>query len=196
MLKISLEERKDYIAKIATKLFSEKGYQTATLQDMSQEANLSKAGMYHYFKSKADILAYIFIRHSDQFLDTLNLCITKSKEKGLNPQEAFKELARTYANHINVNKDYRSLVLRERHQLTGNYKIEIFRREQALFRLLKNELGKIQNRDKKINLNVSAFLLIAMSHWLGYWFKEDGELNLKTIIEQNIGAIFNGILKR
>ena len=95
MLKISLEERKDYIAKIATKVFSEKGYQTATLQDVSRKAKLSKAGMYHYFKSKADILAYIFISHSDQFLDTLNLSLKESKDKGLNPEEAFKELAKT-----------------------------------------------------------------------------------------------------
>ena len=152
--------------------------------------------MYYYFKSKADILAYILMRHSDEFLNLLKLCIKKNEKKGLNPQEAFKELIWTYAAHINRHKNYSSLVLRERHQLKGRYRKEILKREQVLFRLLKEHLRKIHNQDEKLNWNVTTFLFIAMSHWLGYWFKENGELDLNTIIEQNIEAIFMGILKR
>ena len=74
---IGLKERKDHIANIATQVFSAKGYQSATLQDISRKTQLRKAGMYYYFKSKADILAYILMRHSDEFLNLLKLCIKK-----------------------------------------------------------------------------------------------------------------------
>ena len=65
-----------------------------------------------------------------------------------------------------------------------------------MFRLIKNELQKIHNLEKKIDLNVIAFLFISMSHWVGYWFKEGKKLSLEAIINQNIWVIFHGILKR
>jgi AcrR family transcriptional regulator len=196
LLRISLEERKDFISQIATKVFSEKGYQTASLQDVAQEAKISKAGMYHYFKSKEEILARILLKNSDQFLAKLRRSVQGSGEKGLDPQESFKKLIKTYAQHVNSDKDKRLVVLRERHQLTGKYKKELFKREQAMFRLIKEELQRIQGVNRKINRNVIAFLFISMSHWLGYWYKEGKNLDLDSIIDQTIWVIFNGILTK
>jgi hypothetical protein len=79
--------------------------------------------------------------------------------------------------------------------LTGKNREELYRREQAMFQLIKSELQKIKNLDKSIDPSVIAFLFISMSHWLGYWVKEDGRLNLETIIKQNISAISHGIFK-
>lgn len=80
MIKISLEEKKDFISKIATKVFSKKGYQTASLQDVANEAKICKAGIYHYFKSKEEILAYTLIKISDRFLEKLENSIKIIKE--------------------------------------------------------------------------------------------------------------------
>ena len=196
MLKISLEERKDYIAKFASKVFSKKGYQAASLNDVSRAAKISKAGTYYYFKSKEEILSYILIKASDQFLEKLKLTIKKNQEKELTPQESIKKLMEVYAKHVNNNKDKRLLVLRERHQSTGRNKKALFIREQEIFRLLRSELQKIPNLEKGINHNVITFLFISMSHWLGYWFKEGRELKIEEIIAQNIRVFFNGILKK
>jgi AcrR family transcriptional regulator len=192
MLKISLQEKKDYIAKIAAKAFSEKGYQLASLQDLSNEVGISKAGIYHYFKSKEDILGYLMLTYSDRFLEILQSCVKKNEEQGLNPEDAFTQLMRTYANYINSDSDQRTIILRERHQLTDGYKRELLQKEQAMFRLLRNELQKIHNLNESIDPNAITFLFIAMSHWLGYWVKEGGKFTLEEIIEQNISIIFKG----
>jgi AcrR family transcriptional regulator len=196
VLRISLEERKDFISKIATKVFSETGYQASSLQDISRKAEISKAGLYHYFKSKEEILAYTLIRNSDIFLEELKEKIKKNRKAGLTPQESFKGLIRTYARHVNSDKDKRLIVLRERHQLSSRYKKELFKREQAMFRLLRTELKKIPDLEKDIDENVITFLIISMSHWLGYWYRETERLNLDQIIDQNIRVIFDGMLKR
>ncbi len=196
LLRPSLDERRDYIGNIAAVVFCEKGYQTASLQDVAKRAQLSKAGIYHYFKSKEEILAYRLVKYTDEFLQTLEKCISQNQEKGYDPQQSFQELIRTYAKYLNSNKEVRLLVLRERHQLTGRNKKEILKREQAIFHLLKNELKKIPHVDRKFDLNVVSFLIISMSHWLGYWFKENRYLNMEQIINQNIGVIFNGIFRK
>jgi AcrR family transcriptional regulator len=196
LLKLSMEDRKEFISKVASKVFSEKGYQVASLQDIAMGAEISKAGVYHYFKSKNDILAYILIRNSDIFLEKLKRSIKESKEKVLTPPDTFKRLIMAYAQHINIDKDKRQIVLRERHQLSGKYKKELFRREQAIFRLLRHELQEIPDLEQKINVNVISFLFISMSHWLGYWYKEGKGLDINNIIDQNIQIIMHGILKK
>ncbi len=195
MFRLSLDERKEYLANTAAIVFCEKGYQAASLQDVARKAKISKAGIYHYFKTKEDILALILIRHTDLFLRALKQRIRESQAKGLDAKQAFQELIRTYANHLNQNKEIRLLVLRERHQLTGKNKRDLYKREQAIFHLLKNELGKIPHIDKKNHPNVISFLIIAMSHWMGYWFKESDGLSLDEIIDQGIRIIFRGIFK-
>ena len=196
LLKLSMEDRKEFISKVASKVFSEKGYQVASLQDIAMGAEISKAGVYHYFKSKNDILAYILIRNSDIFLEKLKRSIKESKEKVLTPQDTFKRLIMAYAQHTNIDKDKRLIVLRERHQISGKYKKELFRREQAIFRLLRHELQEIPDLEQKINVNVISFLFISMSHWLGYWYKEGKGLDINNIIDQNIQIIMHGILKK
>jgi TetR/AcrR family transcriptional regulator, cholesterol catabolism regulator len=191
----SLDERKKYLANTAAMVFCEKGYQAASLQDVARKAKISKAGVYHYFKTKEDILALLLIQHTDLFLRVLKERIKESQAKGLDAKQAFQELIRTYANHVNQNKELRLLVLRERHQLTGKNKRELYKREQAIFHLLKNELGKIPHIDKRNHPNVISFLIIAMSHWMGYWFKESDGLDMEEIADQNIRIIFNGIFK-
>ena len=191
-----MKEKKNFIANVATQVFSEKGYQASSLQDISRMAAISKAGLYHYFKSKEEILAYILIRNSDIFLDKLKANIRESSEAGLSPQESFKRMIRVYAGHVNSDKDKRLVVLRERHQLSGQYKKELLKREQAMFRLLRTNLERIPGIAKNINENVVTFLIISMSHWLGYWLRENKELNLDQIIDQNIQVIFNGMLER
>ncbi len=195
MFRLSLDERKKYLANTAAIVFCEKGYQSASLQDVARKAKISKAGVYHYFKTKEDILASLLIQHTDLFLRVLKERIKESQAKGLNAKQAFQELIRTYANHLNQNKEVRLLVLRERHQLTGKNKRDLYKRERAIFHLLRNELGKIPHIDKKNHPSVISFLIIAMSHWIGYWFKERDGLDLEEIINQNIGIIFNGIFK-
>jgi TetR/AcrR family transcriptional regulator, cholesterol catabolism regulator len=188
-----MEDRKEYILKHAAKVFSEKGYQLASLQDIAKKAKLSKAGVYHYFKSKEEILAHILISHSDKFTAELLSAIKASREKKLTPKATFQDLIENYAELVNRDRDRRLIVLRERHQLTRKYKKELIKREQAMFHIIKDELGNLRGLRQNIDLNVITFLFISMSHWLGYWYKEGKGLDLQSVIDQNINVIFHGM---
>ena len=50
---------KNKIISSAAKLFSERGYDETTLQDIMKLSGLSKGAIYHYFKSKQEILVYL-----------------------------------------------------------------------------------------------------------------------------------------
>jgi len=189
------QERKDFIAKNAAEVFSKKGYQVASLQDIALKAKMSKAGIYHYFKSKDEILAYILIKHATASLMELENGIQKNNEEKISPQDSLKHLIATYARLVNKNKANRLLVLRERHQLTGKHKQELAEKERAIFSVIKDEIARIDSMGKNIDQNILTFLCISMSHWLGYWYKEGKGMELDAVINHNIQILFHGILQ-
>jgi TetR/AcrR family transcriptional regulator, cholesterol catabolism regulator len=196
VFKKSLDEKKDYLANIAGEVFFEKGYKESSLQDVSTKGEISKAGIYHYFKTKEDILSYILLTNTEKGITALNDCIKQCERNALPPQEACKELVRTYARFLLENRKTSMLVLRERHQLTGENRNELLKREREIFQLLRSQVEKVPELNDGYDKTAVCFHLIAMNHWMGYWFKESGKCSMEELIEQNINMVFNGLMKK
>jgi AcrR family transcriptional regulator len=56
------EERIEQITEAATKVFAEQGFDKARMDDIANEANLSKGTLYLYFKSKDAIIKHLLDR--------------------------------------------------------------------------------------------------------------------------------------
>ncbi len=65
-------ERKKEIALSGLKVFCEKGYDGATVDDIVKKANCSHGLFYHYFKSKKDIFDEVLKIHHESKNDNLN----------------------------------------------------------------------------------------------------------------------------
>ena len=59
------------IIQAATKIFSEKGYQDTSMDDIAKEIGVTKATLYSYFDSKKDIFNIIAISANQKLRDTL-----------------------------------------------------------------------------------------------------------------------------
>lgn len=57
------------ILDVAARLFDEAGYHGTSMQDIVKAAGISKAGIYHYFASKDDILMAIYTLLVDQLIE-------------------------------------------------------------------------------------------------------------------------------
>jgi AcrR family transcriptional regulator len=191
----SMDQKKNRIANIAIKVFLEKGYKSSSLQDIATKIGISKAGLYHYFKSKEEILWYVINRLTGSFIEELRDCAKRCEEEDLEPEAALRTYITTYAYQLNKSREVPLLILRERHQLTGEYRKELYKREREIFQGIREQLGKVPDIKKKYNLNVITFQIISMSHWIGYWFNRKGNLSLESVIQQSIDSIFRGIFK-
>ena len=59
------EQTVEKIIITAARLFSEKGYEQTSIQDILDALKLSKGGLYHHFKSKEDIMDALIKRQTD-----------------------------------------------------------------------------------------------------------------------------------
>ncbi|MGA2333028.1 MAG: TetR/AcrR family transcriptional regulator [Syntrophales bacterium] len=187
-------KKKEYIAKIAIEVFFAKGYKASSLQDISAKGKISKAGIYHYYKSKGDILSYILVGFAQVIIDALTQCLRTAEEEKLNPKESFEALCKLYARYLLRDRKLSLLVLRDRHQLPEKEKKKLIAQERAIFQLLRSKMREIPNINPGIDINLMSFQIISMTHWMGYWFDSKGSLSENEAIDQMIDIIFNGIL--
>ena len=66
------EVAKTKIIEAAAKVFAEKGYHQATMDDVAKELGVSKGALYSYFKSKEDILREISLQSHQTLRDIID----------------------------------------------------------------------------------------------------------------------------
>ncbi|BBO84748.1 TetR/AcrR family transcriptional regulator [Desulfosarcina ovata] len=83
------ERRRQQIIVAAKRVFSEKGFNKATMEDIAKEAELSPGTLYLYFKNKEELYASLSLR----ILQYLHIRVSHvNKEAGLAPDQKLKAL--------------------------------------------------------------------------------------------------------
>ncbi len=103
-------ENKKFILEAAEKVFSQKGYSQATVDDISDEAQFSKATIYRYFDSKSDIFSEIIMA---SFLEARKNILRISK-KNQSAEERIEELIKFILSYFRSKKNSARIFLMER----------------------------------------------------------------------------------
>lgn len=85
MEELSTEER---IIKAAEKIFLEKGYEGARMQEIANEAKINKAMLHYYFKNKEELMKMVFSAKFNEFIPKVTEAL-QSKAK-------FEDVLRVY----------------------------------------------------------------------------------------------------
>lgn len=59
--RLSFDERKQQIKRVAARIFVEKGFDNTTMEDLVKETGFSKGGLYHYYKNTTSVLYDIML---------------------------------------------------------------------------------------------------------------------------------------
>ena len=92
------DETVKLILDVSTRLFSEKGYDDTSLQDIINETKLSKGAIYHHFSSKEDILKAIFHRLGNENAEIFAKIRDDSRLSGI---EKLRKIFQTAVFHSN-----------------------------------------------------------------------------------------------
>ncbi len=88
--------RREEILEAAEKLFFSRGIDNTTMDDVAEEAELSKGTLYLYFKSKEEIHWEITQRHITQVVDNMK----KAMKPSMNAIENLLTMARIFVEHF------------------------------------------------------------------------------------------------
>ncbi|KMY52727.1 TetR family transcriptional regulator [Bacillus sp. FJAT-27231] len=119
-----MKEKEKLVIETAIKLFAAKGFASTSIQEIAEEAGISKGAFYLYFKSKDELL-YSTLQY---YFDIIEKRLSLYKDQKLLPREKFvyqlKELIETLSEHkefiimqareqaIPLNNDVKELLFR------------------------------------------------------------------------------------
>lgn len=94
-------QRRMEIIDAAEKVFSNKGFENSTMDDVAAEVELSKGAIYFYFKSKAEICLSILLKSLHEIEDTFRNIIEQNQSGFLKFKTVCNSYLDFYDNHPN-----------------------------------------------------------------------------------------------
>ena len=155
------------ILRHAARVFSEKGYEGASIRDISRSSGVSLSGLYYYFKSKQELL-YLIQRHAfTSILERLERRLAGVEE----PEERLRLLIRNHIQYFLLHPLEMKVLAHEDEALENPYRrevAEIKRRYYERARGIFEELRKA-GRVRRVNPRVAVLSLFGMMNWIYKW---------------------------
>jgi AcrR family transcriptional regulator len=181
------------ICRIAARVFFEKGYDGASMQDIAKAVGLTKAGLYHHVGSKDRLLFEIM----NYGMDILDETVLQKVKAIADPREKLKQ---TIIGHIDLIVRARdqeiTVILHENRSLKGALRKKINARKRQYIDYLEDLIRQVQQGSGKPvgPPRVAAFALLGMVNWLYQWFDPEGPVKQDELSEAFVGFFFRGLL--
>lgn len=193
----SLEKssRKQRIIDVAVKVFHEKGYGSATLDDLAKELGLTKAALYHYVSSKEQLLSTIYIQALESFFESAY----EIGEMDLAPPEKMRLLVRNHIKQIIIeNLSMFAVFFTEEHQLPEEDFQKIREAKRKYTSVVEGIIltGISQGYFRSADPRLQAYAIIGMCNWIYKWYKPNESSQTPDEISDHFVALLeNGFLR-
>ncbi|HTH28954.1 MAG TPA: TetR/AcrR family transcriptional regulator [Sphingobium sp.] len=149
-------------------LFDKVGYHGTTMQMLADEVGLGKPTLYHYFRSKAEILYAIHELHIDALLAGLE----EFGRKDLHPSELLRNACTDILRQIAQHPGYVRAFMDHYSELEGDMRKNIrMRRNQYLAGISSVlERGVAEGSFEPCDIELTAFGFLGMCNWAYKWY--------------------------
>lgn len=188
------KQRLREICRMAARVFYEKGYDGASMQDIAKVVGLTKAGLYHHVGSKDRLLFEIM----NYGMDILDETVVRKVAAITDPRE---KLRQTVIGHIDLIVRARDLeitvILHENRSLRGVLRKKINARKKAYIQFLEDLIGQVQERaggKPLLTPRLAAFALLGAVNWLYQWYRPEGPVKQHELAQTYVDFFFRGLL--
>jgi len=139
------EDNKIFILKAAEEVIAQKGCSVATMDDIAEEAQFSKATLYRYFKSKGELFFEIIVNSLEELIQELN----KIQKKRTNSERKLEEVAQLVLNHFREKENIARIFFMDKF-LMEKLRILVTEQESMASDLERLYMKKIKTQHKRI----------------------------------------------
>ena len=166
------------IAKVAADLFSTKGYVDTSVDDIAAAARVTKGGVYHYFRSKTEILYFICSTYVDLDLENLEKSLSAIQES----VEKIRFIVFRHIDHYTTHEYAAKTLLNEAYCLPPRYFAQVKSREKHYFGIVAGVLSEyLGSRADKATVTALTFTLFGMMNWIYSWYDPRKPLKPKEL---------------
>jgi TetR/AcrR family transcriptional regulator, cholesterol catabolism regulator len=174
----------------ATAVFYEKGYDGASMRDISRATGMSLAGMYHYFGSKERLL-YLIQRHSFATI------MRRLRERISNTQGAEQGIRLLILNHLEYSLEHQEamkVLSHEDEALKGAYGAEISEIKREYYRTCRELLNRYK-KEKRLQFEsrTAVLSLFGMMNWIYTWYNPRFDGGAERLASEMASIFLRGV---
>ncbi len=180
------------ILEAAARIFSEKGFDATSMQDIADAVDLQKASLYHHFSSKQEILVDIL----DHALDLINNRLEIVLSQSLSPADKLRQAIISYFQTIAENKNLSAVLLFEMRSLNPELKARQASRREKFERLWRDLIieGRQQGVFTNIDPSLTGRAILGVMNWSVTWYRSNGPRSAKEIADLYADLLLHGLL--
>lgn len=192
------DRRMAEILSAAAEVFYEKGYEGASIRDLSRRSGMSLAGLYYYFDSKEKLL-YLIQRHT---FSTVVEKLRESLKQERDPEQRIRIFIRNHLEYFVANMTAMKVLSHEADVLKSSYGQEIQGIKREYYRIcvgllddLQKSRGiKTERTGRRSPHRVAVLSLFGMMNWVYTWYNPQVDPGSAELADEMAGIFLNGIL--
>ena len=203
------DQKLELILRTSARIFAEKSYHSTSMRDISRATGVSLAGLYHYCKSKEELLFLIQDHCFGRVLERL-----EQRIKGIS--DPFEKLRIFIDNHLSffaANMSEMKVLSHEAESLAGELHEHVSGRKRQYTRTARKILAELQQTTvvgsesraprrngqrertlRRVDLTVATYALFGMMNWIYNWYDPRGKLSVSQLVDNITRLFLNGFL--
>src|SRR5215813_13077494 len=202
------DQKLEYILRTSARIFAAKSYHSTSMRDISRATGASLAGLYHYCKSKEELLFLIQDHCFGRVLERL-----EERIKGVD--DPFEKLRIFIDNHLSffaANMAEMKVLSHEAESLEGDLHKHISTKKERYAKMARKILREIQeqrvsearpsgrasngsaNANGRVDLTVATYALFGMMNWIYNWYDPSGKIKVSHLVENVTRLFMNGFI--
>ena len=187
------DQKLEHILRTSARIFAEKSYHSTSMRDIARATGVSLAGLYHYCKSKEELLFLIQDHCFGRVLE-------RFEERIAGIDDPLAKLHIFIDNHLSffaANMAEMKVLSHEAESLEGELHLHVSTKKESYARLARKILREIQRQTPGgtgADLTVATYALFGMMNWIYNWYDPRGKLSVNQLTDNITRLFLNGFL--
>jgi TetR/AcrR family transcriptional regulator, cholesterol catabolism regulator len=185
------DQKLEFILRTAARIFAEKSYHSTSMRDISRATNVSLAGLYHYCRSKEELLFLIQDNCFGRVLERLEAQLQQVDD----PVAKLSIFIENHLSFFAANMAEMKVLSHEAESLRGDLHAHVSTRKDNYTRLARRILQEVQESAKKqqpVDLTVATYALFGMMNWIYNWYDPQGKLKVHDLAQHLTQLFLDG----
>lgn len=187
------DRRLNEILDHATEVFCDKGYEGASMRDLSRATGMSLAGLYHYFQSKERLL-YLIQKHA---FTTIVERLKARLEGVADPDARIRIFIHNHLDYFVSNQSGLKVLAHEDEALKNGFSSDIVGIKREYYRICLGLMEDLKcERDLDFNSRTAVMSLFGMINWIYTWYNPRVDGGAEELARQMSDIFLSGVRRQ
>lgn len=180
-----------HILRHAARIFCDKGYDGASIRDISRASGVSLAGLYYYVESKQQLLYLIQVYAFKTILSRLEKRLVGVAD----PADRLRVLVRNHLEYFLQHPVEMKVLSHEDDALEGDYRKEVLAIKRRYYEIALEIFEEMRRRGtaRRLNSRVAVLTLFGMMNWVYTWHRPKVDPSADALADAMAGVFLYGV---